>query len=65
MLLEKEKAEDKEAKGLEQIEIKQRKEISMAILKKLIKSIPLKDKKEHFVTALYFDSVVSAFRMCF
>jgi hypothetical protein len=31
----KERAEDREGKGLERIEIKQRKEINMAILKKL------------------------------
>ena len=63
MLLEKEKVGGKVAKGLEQTEIKQRKEINMAILKKLIKSILLRDRKKHFVTALSLDSVISALRM--
>ena len=53
MLLEKEKVEDKEAKGLERTEIRQRKEINMAILRKPIRLIRPKDKKKHCLTALF------------
>ena len=52
MLLEKDGVGDKEAKDLEPIEIKRRKGINMATLKKRIKLILPKDEREHCFTTL-------------
>ena len=49
--------EDKEEKVSARIEIKQRKEISTAILKKQIKLIHRKDEKEHYFTAKFSDNL--------